>query len=240
MRAIASETDAGRPAVAEAPLGGNTGGDAGTGETKATGAKGRRVQLRAQRATGWTKAKRATFLDHLAATCNVRRSAAAAGIPTPNVYALKRCDPAFAALWAAALEAGYEQIETQLLARAIGANPAGLGESAGGDDPPAPDGDAFDPQLAIKVLAARGQRPGRPRGPAGNRATIEQVRATLLVKLAALNARLARDRERLAPADPVSGPVPDPVSGPVSGPAADRHEADGAAAPAPADEAPRI
>ena len=181
-------------------------GQDGRPGSKATGAKGRRVQVRSERANGWTKAKRAVFLDHLAATCNVVISANAAGIAPPNAYALKRRDAEFAALWAAALEAGYEHIETQLLARAIGSNPHGLGESPAGDDPAAASaGGVFDPALAIRVLAQReGRRPGHTRGPVGKRVPIEQVRAILMTRLAALNARLKRERDR-APRLPAPG-----------------------------------
>lgn len=167
------------------------GAEAAGPEHKATGARGRRVQVRRQRATGWTKARRAVFLDRLAVTCNVTISARAAGIAPANAHALKRRDPTFAALWAAALEAGYEHIEAQLLARAIGANPADLGESPDADALAEASTDGFDPALAMKVLGLRQPRgTGRVRGPVGKRVPIEQVRAILEVKLAALRRRL--------------------------------------------------
>lgn len=182
----------------DADAGGERAGGGSVGDGKATGGSGRQVPVRAN---GWTKARRAVFLEHLAATCNVHRSALAAGTAPASAYALKRRDPEFAALWGAALEAGYDHIETQLLARTIGQNPQGRGGSAGGDDA----GAAFDPSLAIRVLAHRTARQTRaPRSPVGKRVPIEQVRAILLTKLAALNARLQRERaaaERTQPAD---------------------------------------
>lgn len=168
----------------------------------ATGARAPQVQVRARRINGWTKARRAMFLDQLAATCNVQRSAAAAGIAAVHCYALKRHDPEFAALWTAALEAGYDHIETQLLARAIGQCPD-LDDALGdpverGGREAAPD---FDPALAIKLLAQREtRRSTRPRGPVGKRVPIEHVRAVLLVKLAALRKRLEREHAAALPA----------------------------------------
>ncbi|OYY70025.1 MAG: hypothetical protein B7Y47_11065 [Sphingomonas sp. 28-63-12] len=54
----------------------------------------------------WTAKKKAAFLDHLAATCNVKESAAVIGVDPGSVYALRRHDLAFSAAWLDALEAG--------------------------------------------------------------------------------------------------------------------------------------
>ena len=55
---------------------------------------------------GWTSAKRGAFLDELAASCNVTRAAAAAGMGRDAAYGLRRRDPVFAEAWAAAIEQG--------------------------------------------------------------------------------------------------------------------------------------
>ncbi len=67
----------------------------------------------------WTAKKKAAFLDHLAATCNVKESAAAIGVDPGSVYALRRHDAAFLADWHDALEAGYAMLETQLIGHAL-------------------------------------------------------------------------------------------------------------------------
>lgn len=51
----------------------------------------------------------------LAATCNVRAAAAAAGFSTEACYKQRVRRPAFAADWARALEQGYERLETMLI-----------------------------------------------------------------------------------------------------------------------------
>ena len=76
---------------------------------------GRPVQRRAARANGWTKARRAAFLAELAASCNVVRAHEAAGMASSGVYRLRQRDPEFAAQWQAALEIGYERLETALV-----------------------------------------------------------------------------------------------------------------------------
>ncbi|WP_264938695.1 hypothetical protein [Sphingomonas caeni] len=63
---------------------------------------------------------RATFLDHLAGSCNVTAAAKAAGVSTESAYALRRREEAFAAEWHAALLAGYAVLETALLGHALG------------------------------------------------------------------------------------------------------------------------
>jgi hypothetical protein len=57
---------------------------------------------------GWTPARRAKFLECLAAAPNVRRACAAVGLSREAAYRLRRRDPAFAVAWAEAHRRGYE------------------------------------------------------------------------------------------------------------------------------------
>lgn len=139
-----------------------------------------RVQVRRTRKNGWTGARRAAFLDHLAASCNVARSAEAAGMKGDSAYALRRKDPDFAEAWNAALAAGYARLEGMLIERAAG----------GPSDPGAP---AIDSELALSLLRHhRGPLQGRPRGggPKPRVASMEEVRAAIAKQLKALNKRL--------------------------------------------------
>ncbi|MEG3126099.1 hypothetical protein [Sphingomonas sp. GB1N7] len=168
-----------------------------------TGSNKRRVQVRARRKDGWTKSKRAIFLNVLAATCNVRASAQAAGKTEQTARALRHRDGEFSVLWEEALEAGYERLETELLARALGQvasgnNPA-ADEIAAAETPTY----AFDPALAIRVLQLRGDRgrgvgqgSGQGSGRGSGRAmkprmTQGEVDAALLARIDALAARKA-------------------------------------------------
>jgi hypothetical protein len=54
----------------------------------------------------WTSAKAVTFIVTLAATRSVTLAARASGISRKSAYALKSRDPAFAAAWTAARNAG--------------------------------------------------------------------------------------------------------------------------------------
>lgn len=60
-------------------------------------------------------AKRAVFLEQLAITSSVKRSAAIAGIANSTLYSWKNGDPDFAAAWLEALAAGYELLEMEML-----------------------------------------------------------------------------------------------------------------------------
>ena len=61
---------------------------------------------RPRRLAEWSEAKAVTFIVTLAATQNVTLAARSAGMSRKSAYALKSRDPAFAATWAAAIEAG--------------------------------------------------------------------------------------------------------------------------------------
>lgn len=81
--------------------------------------KKRPLQKRKVRRGGWTAKKKAAFLDHLAATCNVAASARKVRMGEGGVYALRRRCAEFRAGWALALAEGYARLELMLLERAM-------------------------------------------------------------------------------------------------------------------------
>lgn len=74
-----------------------------------------RRQLRRVRKDGWTDARRALFLQVLAATCNVREACRAAGLHFSGAYDLRGRDPAFADAWDDAIEQSYSELEMRML-----------------------------------------------------------------------------------------------------------------------------
>lgn len=157
-----------------------------------SGAAGRKLQKRAPRKDGWSKAVRARFLDAFAATCNAKWAAASVSRTPSSLYALKRRDPEFALLCHEALRDGYERLEAELLARALGQT--GDEENPGDDDrgePPALP--PFDPMLALKILQMRqaeATRGNDRRSRTFRRVTQEETDAELMRKLAAAERRL--------------------------------------------------
>lgn len=136
----------------------------------------------------WTAAMRDTFLDHLAATCNVRESARVTGIDPAACYRRRRRDPAFAAKWQDALALGYEMLETQLVGHALAGDESG--ELVDGR------GAAMGPNsvtLALSLLTIHRNATGKPRqgGPPKRYASAEETDAVLMAKLAQLEARRA-------------------------------------------------
>ena len=85
---------------------------------------------------------RTRFIDALAISSNVTRSAEKAGISISRAYSVRRTDAAFARQWQAALADGYLHLEMEVVRR--------LRE---GDFKTA-DGDKFDFANAIRLLAA--------------------------------------------------------------------------------------
>lgn len=167
------------------------------GDQRVVGGNGRRVQVRAIRVDGWTAARRAGFLDHLAATCNVTLSARAVGMSDASAHTVRRRDPAFAEQWTAALEAGYQHLEAKLLAYALGYGDAARTEDAAdaAGNPAAADV-PFDPAAAMAMLArfrAAGSDPAQRHYTRHKvkHVTIEQVRDSLEKKLAAFAKRRA-------------------------------------------------
>ena len=144
--------------------------------------------MAARRGMHWSRAKRAAFLDHLAGSCNVRESAAAAGVAPVNIYELRRKDARFAAEWQEALLAGYQLLETELVGYALAGGNAAQ-DIAGASR-------RIDVDIALKLLGQH--RTGllglrRPK-PLTKRATSEETDRAILKKLDALDrARKRRD-----------------------------------------------
>lgn len=133
----------------------------------------------------WAKPKRQAFLDHLAATCNVRAAAEAGGINPVNLYQIRRTDPAFRAEWREALEAGYEMLETLLVGHAI---------AGGGREIIVGIGDPIDRDLALRLLSfhRNGLNGRSPRGgPPLKQVSSEETDKAILKKLAAIERRRA-------------------------------------------------
>jgi len=168
----------------------------------AGGKAGGRLQVRKAAKGGWTPAKRAAFLEHLAATCNIAASARAVGMAPRGAHALKARDAVFAADWAGAIEAAYETLEARLLAYALGEVE---GEAEAESEAEA-DGDAeaelrgahFDPRVAVQALGFR-KRGGAAGGAAGGsgagtlrkRVSLAELEAVLVARLDALDAQAA-------------------------------------------------
>lgn len=89
------------------------------GEFTVRASRGRTMQVRRAPRGLLTAKGEQTFLAHLAATANVRLSAAATGIGWSAIYARRARSARFAAAMADALEQGYERLELALLANAI-------------------------------------------------------------------------------------------------------------------------
>ena len=118
-------------------------------ETVTTPGNGRRVQVRKAVRGAFTEAKRQAFLDHLAGCANVTRSARAAGVGISTVYDARRRDPAFAAQWGEAMDAGYATLEALLIERAA------LGGAYVPGDTPVPGPETIDTWLALELLRLR-------------------------------------------------------------------------------------
>ncbi len=160
--------------------------------------KAGRLQVRKTAPRGWTPVKRAAFLEHLAATCNIAASARAVGMAPRGAHALKARDAVFAADWARAIEAAYETLEVRLLAYALG---EGEGEAEAEAEAEA-DGDAeaelrgahFDPRVAVQALGFRkrgGAAVGAGAGTLRKRVSLAELEAVLVARLDALDAQAA-------------------------------------------------
>ncbi len=90
--------------------------DGGTAVRK--GGKNRNIQTVEAKSRYWTDEVEDRFFSELAATCNVKASAAAVSFTPSTVYAHRKQRPEFAERWQAALDHGYARLEMELLSAA--------------------------------------------------------------------------------------------------------------------------
>lgn len=168
----------------------------------------RRLQKRRTRRKLFGKKRQERFLEHLAATCNVTASAAAADITIGPVYRQRMINPEFRAGWDAALEQGYARLEAALIERAErGSNrPQVHGDKiVDGPDSPA----EIDWEKGMELLRhhRRGLAGIGKRGlPPPRRVPVDEVAAKLIKKLKALGVTVPdRSGASTRDADPPAG-----------------------------------
>lgn len=147
-------------------------------------------QLIDSRGHRWTDAAEARFLETLAATCNVTRSARAAGFSTVAIHRRRSLDATFADRWQAALAQGYVRLEMEMVRRA--------NEALEGT---APDPDAallpvsFKDALNLLQLHRGGLAgEGRRRGRAPRPRSLDEARGAIVARLEAIEV-MRRPRE---------------------------------------------
>ena len=125
-----------------------------------SGGFGRPLQKRRRRKDGLTEERATLFIEELAATCNVRASARAAGVHPATVYHWRERDPVFRARWENALDHGYAALEIALLEQARLA----AGEELPTDRQPCVG--AMDAKLAFAIFQNHQKHRGKPPGEA--------------------------------------------------------------------------
>lgn len=125
------------------------------------------------------------FLEYLAETSNISKSAAHAGVSTARLYRERRHNPQFAADWLAALAEGYVQLEMEVLRR--------LREG----DQKAKEGDRYDFANALRLLAAHRETAAHAHAQQRNVSAAE-VRASIDRKVEAIRQRLELEKARKA------------------------------------------
>ena len=128
-------------------------------------------------------AKYEAFLEYLAESSNVTRSANRADISTGSVYQKRRHDPAFARRWLAALYEGYLHLEMEVLRRLR------EGEMQGKN------ADKYDFANAIRLLSAHRENAARAEAEQHN-VTAAEVRASIDRKVEAIRQQVQAEKGR--------------------------------------------
>lgn len=123
------------------------------------------------------------FIENLAVTSSVARSAKLAGISPDRAYTLRRTDTDFARQWAAALAEGYLHLEMEVVRR--------LREG----DHKVGDNDKFDFANALRLLAAHRDHAARGQSQVRDVSAAE-VRASIDRKIEDIRRRMERDKKR--------------------------------------------
>ena len=123
------------------------------------------------------------FLEYLAESSNVTRSAERAGIAVSKVYKKRREDPEFARKWLAALWEGYTHLEMEILRRLR----EGDMQTSGNDK--------YDFANAIRLLAAHRDNAARAQADLRNVSAAE-VRASIDRKVEAIREKVRLEKLR--------------------------------------------
>ena len=126
---------------------------------------------------------RKRFLDHLAESSNVTKSAEAAGTTASHVYQTRRADPDFARQWLAALWEGYVHLEMEVLRRLRD------GDNSAGEK------DKYDFANAIRLLNAHRENAARAQAEQRNVSAAE-IRASIDRKVEAIRLQVQREKAR--------------------------------------------
>lgn len=150
-----------------------------------------RIDRRRERPNALTAKRRQQFLDMLAATANVRRTAAAADAFPACFYRLRRRDAPFAAAWQQALADAVVRLEGEMLARALGE-----ADTEVGDGDRAGEAGRVDTRLGMDLLKRNDRREARGLGKGAVESRqclpIEEVERVLLARLDALARQAGR------------------------------------------------
>ena len=132
----------------------------------------------------WNAAAEERFFAELAATANVKRACAAAGVSTNAVYARRLKRPDFRAKWDAVLETGRAAVEMHLVEAAkksFDPDELDVGDA----------GSKVSVTEAIRIVQLHGKAPGRnlPPEPSSPQDDIHEVRERIFQKLQRLRKR---------------------------------------------------
>lgn len=133
-----------------------------------------------------------TFFITLSDTCNVVRSAKAAGFSTNWAYRKRKFDAAFRNGWAAAVRDGYAKLELVLLERAMKGTPK-LVRTARGTDRTMRE---YSAALAVALLRRHAAMADSAACEPGEN-ELREVRERILEKLERLREREERDRSEI-------------------------------------------
>ncbi len=125
------------------------------------------------------------FIEHLAQSSNVSRSAEFAGVSNSHVYRTRTNEPEFARRWLAALWEGYEHLEMEVLRR--------LREG----DQQAGDASKYDFANAIRLLNAHRDNAVRAQAEQRNVSAAE-IRGSIDRKVEEIRLRIQQERAREA------------------------------------------
>jgi hypothetical protein len=156
----------------------------------------RRLQRTRSRRKLFGVRRQQIFLEHLAATCNVTASAAAADICVGSVYRERMRNPLFREAWGAALEQGYARLEATLLEQVAGGGGLAVRGDKIVDGPEAPHRIDWDKAMDL-LRQHRLASPGPGRAGAGRRGGHEvrrlgpdELRARVIRKLKAIGIKI--------------------------------------------------